>query len=126
MTIEELAKMEAAMTKGPWEFEWEGARHAEESESAAVVDDCKLFDTLNRDYRLSESSRLDNDESGLWFDTGGGKDIEGVVAMRNHFRALLEVARAAAHLLEDLDGAEIEGTPSDELRAALAALKEQR
>jgi hypothetical protein len=113
--LEELAQKVAAMTPGDWRFKWEGARQAEDSESAAVdAEGRKLFDTLNRDCQLSETSRLDDDDSGRWFDTGGNKDIEGVVLLRNNAERLIagcleaERLRAAAEVaLAHLKEAEI-------------------
>ncbi len=105
MTIEQLAKMEAAMSKGPWSGEPHFACHSEITAECAKSDGSRgvIFET-----RCSVDYSLENEANS-----------HGVAVLRNHFRALLEVVREAEKLAPRLKAC-------DTLRAALAALKEIR
>ncbi len=124
LDLTELRRMVESMTPVEWEVLNDGARHAEDSESAATDSEGrKLFDTLNRDYRISETSRLDNDESGRWFDTGGIADITGSVALRNAASQLLAIAEAAQAVANGGWGTGVAQANMDALRKALEGVQ---
>lgn len=96
--IERLLELCEKATPGPWEADLSGKRHAEDAQAVARdANDHALFDTFNRDYRVSGIMQDLNDEDGYWYDKAGGKDITAVVALRNSAPALL---RLLAEMLE--------------------------
>ena len=151
--IEMVLALEAKATPGPWEFEHPTCKRAEDC-GCEVTDASgnRLFDTFNRDYKVS-SIELESDEDGAWWtDIAGMKDLRLAAFARNHIGpALLELrelrkaatestrlldAIAAAHLGRDGTGwtyvpetlaNEIANKREElrELRAEVARLKEK-
>ena len=120
--LDELDRAERSMTPGPWECVAEGSKRAETAQAVIRPLDgdigTDLMDTLNRGYKVSGITEVVDEDSRLFYDEAGEKDLAGITLLRNNARALIDIARAAKNYLEGSKRADTEA-----LESALARLE---
>src|SRR4051794_11334166 len=100
--LDRLEALEKAATPAPWEAEHRPNNDPPQcGANVTNADGHNLFDSFNRDHRVSLIERLSDD--GGWYDVAGMKDLELAAAARNALPVLLAVARAAKVLTERMD-----------------------